>query len=373
MIQLIDKSQCCGCGACSQVCPKNCIDLLEDAEGFLYPKVKQDTCINCGLCEKVCPELNIAKQRKPLSTYAAKNPHESIRMKSSSGGVFSIIAEQVITRGGVVFGARFDDKWEVVHGYTETVEGLSAFRGSKYVQSRVGDSFKQAKDFLKEGRLVLFSGTPCQIMALKLFLRKEYANLLTIDIICHGVPSPKVWNLYLNGIGHRAMVKEFEFRNKSTGWKKYSLKCISEEKTIQEEYPKNTYMRTFLSNLPLRLSCYKCCAKQGRSNSDITLGDFWGIEKVYPHFDDDKGCGSLLVYKKEIVDFLQESDLMEVKYDEILAGNPSLEHSVRQPINRSYFFHLVSKGKSLQIIYNRCFSDSYLMRVRRILYRKFGI
>lgn len=243
MINIIDKKNCCGCNACVQHCPKSCITMQEDEEGFLYPIVDQEVCIDCGLCEKVCPVLNQGEERKPLQVYAANNTNEEIRMQSSSGGVFTLLAETIIQEGGVVFGARFNDDWEVIHDYTETQEGLATFRGSKYVQSRIGDSYCQAEQFLKKGRKVLFSGTPCQIAGLNLFLRKEYNNLLTVDFICHGVPSPGVWKSYLEELialqGNRKNsvlshskpiilnsirdISRIEFRNKRLGWKKYSF------------------------------------------------------------------------------------------------------------------------------------------------------
>ena len=197
MIQLMHKEDCCGCSACVQICPRHCIEMKENLEGFLYPLVDSHSCIECHLCEKVCPVLNQNDSIRPLKVCATKNPDEQIRMKSSSGGVFSILAESVIAAGGVVFGAGFNEHWAVVHSYTETKEGLSAFRMSKYLQSVVGNTYKEVQAFLKQGRLVLYSGTPCQIAGLKLFLRKDYDNLLTVDFICHGVPSPGVFRWYL--------------------------------------------------------------------------------------------------------------------------------------------------------------------------------
>ena len=243
MINIIDKKNCCGCNACVQHCPKSCITMQEDGEGFLYPIVDQEVCIDCGLCQKVCPVLNQGEERKPLQVYAANNPNEEVRMQSSSGGVFTLLAETIIQEGGVVFGVRFNDDWEVIHDYTETKEGLAAFRGSKYVQSRIGESYCQVERFLKKGRKVLFTGTPCQIAGLNLFLRKEYDNLLTVDFICHGVPSPGVWKSYLEELialkGNQKNsvlshskpiilysirdISRIEFRNKRLGWKKYSF------------------------------------------------------------------------------------------------------------------------------------------------------
>ena len=180
MIDKKEKNNCCGCGACVQICPKQCISMAADNEGFLYPQVNSAICIDCGLCEKVCPVINQSAPREPLVVYAAKNNNEDIRLKSSSGGIFTLLAEKVIEEGGVVFGAKFDADWNVIHDYTETIEGLAAFRGSKYVQSIIDDNFKTAKQFLNNGRKVLFSGTPCQIAGLKKYLRKEYDNLLVV-------------------------------------------------------------------------------------------------------------------------------------------------------------------------------------------------
>jgi coenzyme F420-reducing hydrogenase beta subunit len=171
--------------------------MREDDEGFLYPEINDAICIQCSLCEKICPVLVLVNSRKPLYVYAAKNPDEPIRRESSSGGMFTLLAEAVILRGGVVFGARFNEKWEVIHDYTENKEGLAEFRGSKYVQSRIGNTYIQAREFLEAGRVVMFSGVPCQIAGLKGFLQKDYDNLVTVDLVCHGVPSPKVWQRYL--------------------------------------------------------------------------------------------------------------------------------------------------------------------------------
>ena len=200
MIRITDKSQCCGCEACVQRCPKQCITLHEDNEGFLYPLVDQTVCVDCKLCENVCPVLTPYADRKPLQVLAAINIDEKIRMESSSGGIFTLLAESIIKEGGVVFGARFDDEWQVMLDFTESIDGLAAFRGSKYVQARTKSTYKQCEKFLKEDRKVLFTGTPCQIAGLHHYLRKDYNNLITCDFVCHGVPSPKVWRMYLDKV-----------------------------------------------------------------------------------------------------------------------------------------------------------------------------
>ena len=362
MIEIKEKKNCCGCNACVQVCPKQCISMKEDREGFLYPEVDKDICVDCHLCEKVCLVLNQGKERKPLKVYAAKNENEEIRRQSSSGGIFTLLAEQVIDEGGVVFGARFNENWEVVHSYTETKEGLAAFRGSKYVQSRIGDNYKKAEEFLKSGRKVLFSGTPCQIAGLNLYLRKEYENLLTVDFICHGVPSPGVWREYLKEeiarqcdgknsvLSHsiekeKVKIKRISFRDKKLGWKKFSFVLTlsvpdghGAENTVlfSEPLNKNLFLRGFLADLYLRPSCYACPAKCLKSRSDVTIGDFWGIEKVMPEMDDDKGVSVVMVNRgielprmqKQIVDY--EKD--------VVYHNLSVVRSVKISDKRMEFF-----------------------------------
>lgn len=367
MIKILYKYNCCGCAACVQVCPQQCISFNEDEQGFRYPLVDENCCIDCGLCEKVCPVINQADVKKPLNVYAAKNPSDEIRLKSSSGGIFTLLAETIINEGGVVFGAQFDENWEVQHAYAETKEELEVFRGSKYLQSRIGNTYKQAKEFLKAGRKVLYSGTSCQIAGLKKFLRKEYDNLITVDVVCHGAPSPLVWRRYLENIkkcpkctavnniicsskDKNPVITGVSFRDKSTGWKKYSFvlrgKCESEEDKnlvcssvqtgdkgnvlLQETFDRNLFMQIFLKNLCLRPSCSICPAKKGKCGSDITLADYWGISAINPDWDDDKGTSLVLLNSENGCNIWNHLDVNYVSttYEEGLRYNPSLEHSV---------------------------------------------
>lgn len=189
MIDIKRKEECHGCHGCFNICPKKCISMDIDNEGFWYPKVDKDLCINCNLCEKVCPIINPpTRENNKTIAMAGKNRDEEIRKNSSSGGVFTLLCEIVIKNGGVVFGAEYDKNLNVRHGYSETIEGCSRFRGAKYVQSIIGETYKQVKKFLSEGRQVLFTGTPCQISGLEAYLMKRYDNLLMVDIVCHGVP-----------------------------------------------------------------------------------------------------------------------------------------------------------------------------------------
>lgn len=365
MIAIKDKKDCCGCHACANVCPKHCIDMKADEQGFLYPNVDTEKCIDCGLCEKVCPVINQSNPSKPIKVYAAKNTNEEIRKQSSSGGIFTLLAEKIINAGGVIFGAKFDAEWNVVHSWTDTIEGISDFRGSKYVQSTIGNTYSQAKAFLEQGRYVLFSGTPCQIAGLKKYLRKEYDKLITAEVVCHGVPSPLIWQKYLkeefkqnrtlcgdgknsvsSSLNENPVLSGVSFRDKTNGWKKFGFRvsmAASEaakntvsgsvkdnEKVFLQPFPENTFMKGFLANLYLRPSCYNCSARSGKSNSDISIGDFWGIQNYHPEFDDDKGIGLILINTDKGLEIFKQlkAEYIETTYEKGLRGNPCIEHSV---------------------------------------------
>ena len=379
MIQIIDKQDCVGCNACTQICPKKCISMSEDHEGFIYPKIDLAQCIDCGRCNSVCPVINQNEARLPSAVYAVKNIDESIRKESSSGGVFTLLAEQVILKGGVVFGVRFDAHWEVVHSYCETIEELKKFRGSKYVQSVVGDSFRHVSQFLKSGRQVLFTGTPCQVAGLNKYLNKSYPNLLTVDFVCHGVPSPKVFNLYLNEIVNKRStaikqmhlsshvnnlkINDIQFRSKELGWKKFSFNLSltynegieSKSDSFSQHLKKNIFMKGFLSDLYLRPSCSACPSKSFKSGSDITIGDFWGIENFYPDFDDDRGCSLVLINSdlglKYYTAVMGSCKSIPVEYKIALKGNSAIEHSVEHHPKRTSFFEDYTNGNIIELIY----------------------
>ena len=345
MITISDKHNCCGCSACVQACPKQCITMQQDAEGFLYPQVETSGCIDCGLCEKVCPFLHPYEPRIPIHSYAAINNDEQVRMESSSGGIFTLLAEQIIGDGGAVFGARFDEKWQVTIDQTETADGLAAFRGSKYVQARVGDTYAKCAKFLKAGRKVLYSGTPCQIAGLKHYLRKEYDNLLTVDFVCHGVPSPKVWAKYLHEQVGTVNVQRVSMRDKQhEGWKRYNfvLDYQNEGKmiSISSWHQKNDYMNAFLRDMILRPSCYACKAKECRSHSDITIADFWGIQNIRPQMDDDKGTGLVLIHTVKGKDYLPFGQMKydEVSFEEGYRNNSAIYRSAKPWPRRTEFF-----------------------------------
>lgn len=375
MIKIIEKSDCVGCEACVQCCPKHCITMHEDSEGFLYPQINTEECIDCGLCERVCPVINQGEPRKPLVAYAAKNQDESVRLNSSSGGVFSALAEYVIAQGGVVFGARFDESWNVVHDYVETVEGLLAFRGAKYAQSRIGQSFLQAETFLKQGRMVLFSGLPCQIAGLKKFLRKDYDNLITVDLFCHGVPSPMVWERFLEEevATPHTQLKSISFRDKASGWKNYSFSYLQEDADGVHLHrmlsTKNLFMRGFLADLYLRPSCYRCPAKQLKSGSDLTIGDYWGIQQAHPKLDDDKGVSAILVNTDKGIAILQsvrQVSLYDSTFESVVKCNPALIKSAQEPVKRPLFFALLNQDKVSEIVFQLTHISLFCKVQRRI-------
>lgn len=373
MIEINRKEDCCGCGACTQICPKSCITMSSDNEGFLYPNVDLSICVNCGLCEKVCTIRHPKDAREPLRVLAAINKDDEVRMKSSSGGIFYILAEYAINKGGVVFGARFDENWQVVLDYSETLEGVKPFMSSKYVQARVENAYKDAKQFLDSGRFVLFSGTPCQISGLHSFLRKEYSNLLTVDLVCHGVPSPKVWRMYLDSIKKELPhIAGIEFRNKGRGWKNFSFRASSEPDTFFVYVPaaKSHFMKAFLSDIILRQSCYECQSKSGRSHSDITLADFWGISSVFPEMDDDKGTGMVFVNSQKGAEAfdLNNVKFAETSYERINSLNPSCSRSASKPANRELFFQELDTAAELNTVIGKYTRPSFRKKCTSLYY-----
>lgn len=391
MIHITDKKNCCGCSACVQRCPKQCIRLEEDAEGFLYPKVDEEACIKCGLCEKVCPILNQADKLPVLEALAVKNPNEEERMNSSSGGVFLPLAREVINNGGVVFGAVYDDSWEVHHVYTEKIEDVYPMMGSKYLQSRIENTYKEAEMFLKQGREVLFVGSPCQIAGLRTFLRnKEYPNLLVVDFLCHGVPSPGVWRRYLaetyggydarqcrrqatagknsvllSSLNAKSPIGDIKFRDKEeSGWKKFRFvvwdKSASkaDKNTVlsSDIHYDNPFMRGFLSDIYLRPSCYECKCKNGINHSDLTIADYWAARVTDQDFDDDKGIGLVLVNTLKGEEYFKRLNMTVRKstLDKAHLCNGGFNEYTHVHPKRTVFFNMFQQGKSVKQSVNIC-------------------
>lgn len=371
MINIKNKDNCCGCSACVEICPRHCISFNNDKEGFKYPIVNIEECIDCHLCEKVCPVIHQGDEKLPIKNYAAINKNLEIRKRSSSGGFFYLLASKIIKQGGIVWGAKFNKDWEVVMDYTDNIDGLLPFMGSKYVQANPLNCYIDAKRFLQEGKTVLFTGTPCQISGLRLFLQKEYDNLLLVDVICHGVPSPLFWQKYLKEIKSSFPGRELSyvgFRDKVEGWKKFSLFLDFENKLFHQPFTYNSYMKLFLGNYILRPSCYKCPVRKGKSGSDITIGDFWGIQNIFPAIDDDMGVSSVLVNSDKGYNFIKDldADFYECTYDNILKSNSALRESYQIPKKRSYIFRHTKKSFDylVKIIENGTFRN----RIKRKIY-----
>lgn len=386
MICVRDKKKCCGCSACAQICPKQCISLVEDKEGFLYPHVIKSECVDCGLCEKVCPIIVNKKEissGKPLGVYAAKNNDDDTRLVSSSGGVFTPLAKRIIEDNGAVFGARFDEQWEVKHDCCYSFQELEFYRGSKYCQSRMNNSFLQVKHLLADGKKVLFSGTPCQIAGLKSYLRKDEPGLFCVDVICHGVPSPKVWREYLNNGFYK--YKKFEneffcdensdffkitnvrFRDKSDGWRKYRISFSvsnfskgreSRSAIFSQVYSDDVFMKLFLNDMILRPCCYDCQFKARRSGSDITLGDYWGIENKIPSFSDDKGVSAVVLNSEKGYDLFQSiRDCLQIEkttLEDVVSRNKAYNVSPKVHPMRCLFYWLYPYFHDFNGIAEKC-------------------
>lgn len=303
MIQLKDENICTGCMACVNVCPEDAISIHIKKDGFEYPCIDRNKCIACNLCVNTCKSANEITLQMPKVVYASWTKDESIRLTSSSGGVFTVLAEHIIEKGGYVFGAAFNSNMDVAHKCINEQNEISQLRGSKYVQSSIGWCYRNIDKLLKEQKIVLFSGTPCQVAGLYAFLgKKEIKNLYTIDLICHGVPSPKVFKAYKKVLEERfeSKIQKISFRDKNRGWFEFSIRIMFENKAIYQKFNlKDPFFVGFLRNLYLRSSCYKCAFRHFERCADITLGDFWGYQDTCKaDMDDDKGISQVMINSK---------------------------------------------------------------------------
>ncbi len=301
------KEDCCGCGACLNVCPRQAIAMKEDEYGYLYPEIDEEKCVRCGQCKKVCAFQKREETNVPLDCYAAVNANVEQVSKSASAGIFAAIAEKVICDGGIVYGVAFTRNWGVHHVAIDNLEDLAKLQGSKYAHSNIERTYSEAKNELQTGRRVLFSGTPCQIAGLREFLGKEYENLVTVDIVCHGVPSVRMLQDYLKTIEdkHRGKITEFIFRDKSIGWGKNGSAVINGKK-IKIWQSASSYLYYFTKGWLYRENCYRCPYACEHRPADITLGDYWGIEKQHPEllgkgrWDESKGISCVIINTKKV-------------------------------------------------------------------------
>lgn len=369
VLSLASSIECTGCGACVSICPKGCIRMKEDKEGFLQPAIDSKECISCHKCEHACPILNPEKIDENQSTkaFAAINIDETIRQKSSSGGVFYALSEWTIAQGGVVFGARFDEQWQVVHDYAEKLDGIIPFMGSKYVQSVIGNTFKQARIFLEEGRWVLFSGTPCQLGGLRAYLGKHYDRLIQVDIICYGVPSPGVWRTYLQErIRRRGKITRISFRDKRDGWR-HSRFVVSFERGDEEI--DGLFMGGFSYKAYLRKSCYDCPFRHYHRNSDLTIADYWGVHELCQEMFDDKGTSIVFSHSSlgdVVLDAISDSIKMKAQTrNNAIEYNPFMVEKHTVTDKRVRFFRIYRLTSSFDKSSIVILKDSIQTRTRR--------
>ncbi len=374
-----NKDECVGCWACSNSCPIGAIAMSEDEEGFRYPVINAEKCVDCGACSNVCPSLHSARESgiEP-EAFAFINSDEAIRSRSSSGGVFYALAAKVLDNGGIVYGAAFDEKWEVAHKSVENVKDLKALCGSKYLQSRIEGVYVQVRQQLNRGRQVLFSGTPCQCVALRNFLGKEYANLLLVDLICHGVPSPKVWRQYVDYRAKGEKISKISFRDKKLSWERFLLSFSFEKgsKNIAEDLHNDLYLKGFLQNLYLRPSCHKCKFCRTNRSVDITLGDYWGVQQDLPAMYDGKGTSLVMLYsdKGREAFFAIDGRRMKADFSRAVSHNSAMIKSVLPSRHREKFFEaLKTDGRDIACLLKTYTKLPTLVRLKQKLKRIPGV
>lgn len=371
---ICDEEQCSGCSACFNICPTRCITMKKNKEGFLHPVVDIEKCIGCEECRSICPVNNkpLDDGSEPLA-YAVKNLNEETRVRSSSGGFFSLLAEDIISEGGVVFAPAFASSFTVKHIMIDDINNIPTVLGSKYVQSEIGDCYRHVREILEQGRMVLFSGTNCQVAGLKAFLKDDYTNLITQDVICHGVASPDSWFKYLSFRMRRADakgIKSIVFREKQSNGRMALKIEFTNGKVYRGDYSEDSFIKSYLSNLNLRSSCLDCSFKQVKRCSDITLGDFWGIERVCPEFNDGKGITLALAHNERGKERLQHMysriESSTVPFSVSVEDNKSYFCSTKENVFRTKFLLKITENNFEDIV-NKYAGTCFFARLRRVV------
>lgn len=364
MIKIKKKEKCCGCEACKNICPKNAITFLPDEKGDMYPCVSKGLCVNCHLCEKVCPIINpiVIPLSYDPKAYAAWNNNVEERMKSTSGGIFPLLANTILENGGHVVGAQYEDDFTVSHIIISQKEELKNIRKTKYVQSNNNGVYTQIKELLDDNKTVLYSGTPCQVAGLKSFLQEEYENLYTVELFCHGVINQIIFNKYLKSIEKhvKSKITSVEFRNKRNGWSKSATVVSLENGTEYCKSNEDEYLMGYLRyNLYIRPSCTDCKYKSLPRAADLSLGDLWGIEKLFDNHDN-KGASAIIVNspKGDLLFNRIEKSLFtkEISIDFLKENNPSLVQSYRL-------------GKYSELFYNKFQKSDFIGLIQKIKYK----
>lgn len=378
MINIVNKVDCCGCEACYNACPKKCIEMKSDEEGFLYPQVNQDTCINCGLCEKVCPIINHVPREKNdnQEAYLMQHNDDEICRQSTAGGAFTGIASYVIEKGGIVFGVEMTEDYKVRHTSVETVDDLKKFRNSKYVQSRIGTVFQQVKHELNKGRLVCFSGTPCQVEGLRHFLGKDYENLILVDVVCRAVPSPGVWEKYIQyEVEQKGEMFSVRFRDKTLGYQYSTMELKNNDgKAYRGGIESQPWLRMFFSGMIIRPSCTDCKFRSRYRNSDFTIWDCFPSYKFDKRFDERKGTTRVLVHSEKGKTIINAIDNNYMKTEiNVNSAVTSVAEMVKSPDyneKRNEFFEFYN-AKPIDKTLNKYFPFTIKIRtkclIRRIL------
>lgn len=381
MIKIKNKTDCTGCYACYNICPKDCIEMKFDIEGFAYPYINTQECIKCNKCEKVCPIINPYNKRElsKRSVYAAINTQPNIRIKSSSGGVFYALAEDALKQDGIVYGASFNThNWEVNHTEAKNIDELQHLIGSKYIQSKINHTYRTIKNNLNNGKKVVFCGTPCQVAGLNHFLNKKYPNLLVIELLCHGVPSYFVWKKTLdevlknNNITY-SEIRNIYFRKKIPQKTEYKF-CIvdktnREYETFFYEFP---FMKAFLSNLILRPSCYNCKAKKFETNSDLIIGDLWNNYNCHP-FNNSNGTSIIIANTEKGESAIKSSSLISKRINNSYINKMNSGFTIHQFYNRkrTKFFKEIYDTSSILCLmekYSRLSKiDKIIRKITKIL------
>ena len=385
IINIQKKESCCGCTACASICPESCITMSPDQEGFLYPKVDESLCVQCGQCEKICPSLSGFVSHPIQAAYAVRHKADVVLTESTSGGAFTAFAEEVLAQGGVVFGVGFTDNFKIAHMEAQdNSTELSTFRGSKYIQSFLGNTFSRVQKHLLADRSVLFSGTPCQIYGLRNYLGRDWPNLLTVEVICHGTPSPILWDEYLEHQinRYRARPKSISFRKKTYGYHSGTMEIVFDNGRKYTGSARVDYMlKSFFSEISSRPACYSCICKGMERPADLSIFDCWNAGSLVPGLqDDDRGYTNVLVNTAAGANAFDRARL-RLEYHPVnaeraiaLDGVMVCNYPKKHPDRKKYYNSLCENGleKTISELIPVTKTD-YLIEKSKVLFHRLGL